>query len=73
MPSFLARILNPFGPMITPATISPTMPGILNLLKTNGASKMMNSTNENTSTGSFNGRVKSGKLTLKKCNLFIIG
>ena len=44
-----------FGPIITPASIKPMMPGMLNFLKISGEKRIMSNTSESTNTGLVNG------------------
>ncbi|EKD31427.1 MAG: hypothetical protein ACD_77C00333G0003 [uncultured bacterium] len=50
-----ARKLNPKGPTTTPDKMSPIIPGILSLLKSIGARRIINSSKEKMSTGLLNG------------------
>jgi len=52
---FLASRFNPWGPTITPASINPMMPGILTLLNSRGARRMINKITAKTSTELWNG------------------
>jgi hypothetical protein len=52
------RRLNPFGPIIAPAMISPRIWGILSLFKRIGAASIMISITRNFSTGFSRGSVK---------------
>ena len=48
---FFSRILKPYGPIITPAIISPIIPGIFNLFSRIGDNRIINKISENISTG----------------------
>lgn len=51
MASLLSKILNPWGPMMTPDMINPMTPGIFNLRNTKGDSRMINRITEKKRTG----------------------
>jgi len=58
MAEFFSKMLNPFGPIITPDIIKPIIPGILIRLSKIGESKMINKIRENTKTGLLKGNSK---------------
>ena len=47
MAEFFSRIFSPYGPITTPAIISPMIPGIFNFLSRMGDNRMINKINEN--------------------------
>jgi hypothetical protein len=63
-------MLNPYGPIITPAIIKPTIPGMLIFLSRMGDNKIMNKSNERINTGFCNGNSNSSKKCLKKSVIF---
>ena len=48
---FFSRIFSPCGPIITPEIIKPIMPGIFNLLRRIGESRIISRIKENINTG----------------------
>jgi len=61
-----SKIFNPYGPTITPAMISPIIPGILTFFKRIGKIRMMKRINEKMSTGLLRGVLNSDKNESKK-------
>jgi hypothetical protein len=55
MPDVLSIILNPFGPINTPAIIKPTMPGTFIFLSNRGVIRMMLKMSSSIVIGSFKG------------------
>jgi hypothetical protein len=56
---FFSRMFRAWGPTMTPEMMRPMTPGTLNCRRINGASRMMKSTTQNTSTGFCKGNANS--------------